>query len=229
MKLKVSLGRLTYAERLFIYHYLPGSVVLHVVLEWDPPKTVPELLGAYGKEYHLEEVMRKADTYKVKHVVFDGPLHIDIAEKLMEEGYFVSVRYVEPLELPKEANLFLASPLKEVPRREWVEVAVNSIEEADGLPKDIPIHTFRYGVYEELYERRGFHYVYNHEQPLREDTRCPRCKTPNAIREMGRLIAWDGPRCRRCGYEMRYKVVELPKPLPRVLEILAWQTSFVVI
>ncbi|ALU12551.1 hypothetical protein EYM_05070 [Ignicoccus islandicus DSM 13165] len=229
MKLRIALGELTYVERLYIYHYLPGSIALHVVLQWNPPATVPELQGTYGKEYYLEEIMHKADSYKVRHIVFDGPLPTEAAEKLIEEGYYVSVRYVEPLNLPEEANLFLASPLKDVPKREWLEVAVNSFQEAERVPKEVPIHTFKYEIYEELYERQGYYYVYNHDQPLREDTRCPRCKTPNAIREMGRLIAWDGPQCRKCGYRIKYKVAELPKPSPRLHEILAWQTSFVVI
>ncbi len=229
MKLRIALGELTHVERLYVYHYLPGSIALHVALEWEPPRTVPELLGAYGKEYPLEEIMRKADVYKVKHLVFDGPLPAEAAEKLLEEGYYVTVRYSEPLELPEEANLFLTSPLRGIPKREWLEVTVTSLEETEGLPKEVPVHTFKYEIYERLYEVEGFHYVYNHEQPLREDTLCPRCRTPNAVREMGKLIAWDGPRCRKCGYNIKYKSVELPRPSPRLLELLSWRPSFVVL
>jgi predicted Zn-ribbon and HTH transcriptional regulator len=43
------------------------------------------------------------------------------------------------------------------------------------------------------------------------------------------LIAWDGPKCRKCGYELHYHVKEIPKPPKRLLEALSWQSSFVVI
>jgi len=228
MELRVAAGLLTYVERLYIYHFLPGSVVLHVALPWNPPETPAQLLGGSGKRITLDELLYKADTYKVKHMVFDGPLSYEVAEKLLEEGYFISVRYTEPIDLPKDvAMLLVPKGTVELPERH-VEVLIEREEQLPpDMPSEIPIHVFDIHLYDKLLKR--FYYVYNHSYPLREDTRCPKCGTPNAIREMGRLIAWDGPTCRKCGYRLHYRVADLPRPPSRLLEALSWQASFVVI
>ncbi|UXD22773.1 hypothetical protein IPA_08125 [Ignicoccus pacificus DSM 13166] len=198
-------------------------------LSWNPPEGPVEFLGGSGRLISLDEIMYKCDVYKVKHVVFDGPLDYEVAEELVKKGFYVSVRYVEPIDLPEEVAMLLVPKEKaEIPEGRHVELV---IREESQLPEDlspeVPIHVFDYHLYERLSKK--FHYVYNHTYPLREDTRCPKCNTPNAIREMGRLVAWDGPRCRKCGYELHYHLGEIPKPPKRLLEALSWQASFVVI
>ena len=225
----MSAGLLTFVERLYIYHFLPGSVVLHVALSWDPPESQVKLMGGSGRIMSIDEIMYKADTYKLKHIVFDGPLDYEVAEKLISEGYYVSVRYTEPIDLPKEVAMLLVPRGKlEVPEGRHVEAVITYLEQLPrSAPRDLPLHVFNEKLYSALSQK--FHYVYNHSYPLREDTRCPVCHTPNAVREMGRLIAWDGPICRKCGYRLHYHVADLPRPLSRLVEALSWQASFVVI
>ncbi len=229
LELRIVSGQLTFVERTYVYHYLPGSVVLHVGLEWNPPPSQVNFIGGTGRFASIDEIMYRAKTYRVKHLVFDGPLDYEVAEKLISEGFYVTNRYTEPLDLPKEVNLLIVPKGKvELPERDYVEVVVGAEEQLPkDAPEDLPIHVFNQRLYDRL--RQKFYYVYNHDYPLREDTRCPKCGLPVAIREMGRLIAWDGPVCRRCGYRLRFFTAELPEPPRRLLELLSWQASFVVI
>ncbi len=235
MDLKVIAGRLTYIERLYVYHYAPGAPVLWVSLsDWEPPESPLDFAYGEGKPISTKEIMRRADKYKVRVLVFDGPLSYEAAEEFLKEGYWVVVRYDAALELPKGSALLMhASERQEVEEQlksyddVHLEVYLPIEELAEGLPPDLPIHTFSWPLYVSLSKR--FHYVYHHAQPYREDTKCPRCGVPNAVRENGTLLGWDGPRCRKCGYELHYHEVEYPEPPSPLREWLSWRPYVLVL
>jgi len=167
--------------------------------------------------------------------VFDGPLPYDVAEEFMDMGYYLAVRNEGHIELPEGSALLLqprdVKDVREALRAYddvHLELYVPSENFVDELPLDLPLHTFDWKLYNGLL-RKGFHYVYHHEYPLREDTKCPRCGVPNAVREQGKLLGWDGPRCRKCGYEMHYHYAQIPKPPKSVIEWLEWHRAVVVI
>ncbi len=231
----VVVGQLTFIERLFIYHFMPGSVVLWVALQWEAPEGPLKLMGGEGRTMTVEQLERRADKYNVRVFVFDGPLSYEVAEKLVDDGYYVAVRYEGYIDLPKGTALLL-QPRDETDVKEslkyyddvHVEIYVPSERFVNDLPNDIPLHTFNWKLYNTLL-RKGFHYVYHHNYPLREDTKCPKCGVPNAVREQGKLLGWDGPRCRKCGYELHYHYSELPKVPKSVIEWLDWHYAVVVI
>ncbi len=233
--IRVVVGQLTFIERLFIYHFMPGSVVLWVALQWDAPEGPLKLMGGEGRPMTAEQLERRAEKYNVKVFVFDGPLPYEFAEQLLNDGYFVAVRYEGPLELPKGTALLLqprdVNDVKEALKSYddvHLELYVPSESFAEDLPKDLPLHTFNWKIYNALL-RKGYHYVYHHEYPLREDTKCPKCGVPNAVREQGKLLGWDGPRCRKCGYQMHYHYADLPKVPKSVIEWLDWHHAVVVV
>jgi len=141
------------------------------------------------------------------------------------------VRYDAPLELPKGASLLMQTSSPEDLRAQLkayddvhLEVYPTNLEALEEAPKDLPVHLFSWPDYLKV-EKMGFYYVYNHTQPYREDTKCPRCGTPNAVRENDTLLGWDGPRCRRCGFRLHYHAEETPE-VPRVIrEWLSWRFS----
>lgn len=232
MDLKVVAGQLTYIERVYVYHYAPGATVLWISLsDWEPPESPLGFIYGEGKPVSTKEIMKRADKYKVRVLVFDGPLPYEAAEEFLNSNYAVVVRYDSPLELPKGAALMMQvndreAVLEQLKSYDDVHLELYVSEETllPEVPKDLPVHTFSWFVYSKLL-KRGLHYVYNHVQPLREDTKCPACGTPNAVREEGMLLGWDGPKCRKCGYAMHYHVFEVPEPPTSVREWLSWRSS----
>jgi len=231
VELKVVAAQLTYIERLYLYHYAPGAVVLWVSLEWEPPESPLGFLFGEGRPVRLEDLFKRAKRYGAGVLVFDGPLPFEAAEEALANGFAVAVRHDSPLKLPEGASVLLhgseRSAVEEQLRLyDSVHLEVYVPEPSllpEGAPEDLPIHTFSWKVYARLKDK--FHYVYNHVQPLREDTKCPKCGTPNAVREMGTLIGWDGPRCRRCGFKLHYHTFDLPEAPSSVREWLSWRPS----
>ncbi len=237
---------LVYPEQLYLYHFMPGSVGLYILLEGEgcyscnpcPPNTAN--LAGEGVEVDLERLVKRAvERYNISFVFIDSTS--PKVPELKFEDVKVVARSCEPVGVDA---LLLCIPLHNPKAKFKVEGVerVNHVEAlivykstmfsdlklrnvVKKLPRDVIIHLYAEGpdsakalkIYEEL--RQIFDYVYLHGDVKRTDTYCPKCKRLVLVREEG-MYGKYVERCPYCNTPLKFvkPLREPPKTLLMALE-----------
>ena len=221
---------LVFPEQLFLYHFMPGSVGLYVLLEGEgcydckpcPPNT--SSLAGEGVEVDLDNLVKRAiKRYNISFVFIDSTS--PKPPSLRFDDVEVVARSCEPIDVDA---LLLCIPLHN-PKAKFKIEGIERVKHVEALiiykstmfsdiklrnvikklPKSVILHLYAEGpdsakalkIYEEL--RQTFDYVYLHGDIKRTDTYCPKCKSLVVVREEG-MFGKYVERCPVCNAPLRF-------------------------